>query len=199
MSELELLDHIDPSLLTYQEWLSVGMALHHAGYTAADWNKWSQRDPARYHPGECFQKWDSFHGSPTPVTTGTLVQLAKDQSWRPKRRNDSPDYELEWDAVIGGKDELVVVDKHWLEGQEVIEPENWNPAEHLIKYLETLFESSENVGYVTESWEKDGKYLPTKGCWDRTAGELIQQLNRCGGDIGSVLGDYKPEVGARSF
>jgi RecA-family ATPase len=196
MTELELLEHIDPSLLDYQEWLSVGMALKDAGYTAADWDKWSQRDPARYHPGECFRKWDSFHGSPTPVTTGTLVQLAKDQGWRPKRRNDSPDYELEWDAVIGGKDELVVVDKHWLEGQEVIEPENWNPAEHLIKYLETLFESSENVGYVTESWEKDSKYLPTKGCWDRTAGELIQQLNRCGGDIGSVLGDYKPEVGA---
>jgi RecA-family ATPase len=196
MTELELLEHIDPSRLDYQDWINVGMALKDAGYTAADWDNWSKRDPARYHPGECFRKWGSFQGSPNPVTTGTLVALAKDQGWVPERRDSGPGYELEWDAMIGGKDDLVVVDKHWLEGQEVIEPEQWDPVAHLTKYLATLFEASENVGYVTESWEKDGKYLPTKGCWDRTAGELIQQLNNCKGDIGSVLGDYRPEVGA---
>jgi RecA-family ATPase len=196
MTELELLEYIDPSLLDYQEWLSVGMALKDAGYTAADWDSWSKRDPGRYHPGECFRKWGTFQGSNNPVTAGTLVALAKDQGWVPERKDSGPGYELEWDAMIGGKDDLVVVDKHWLEGQEVIEPEQWDPVAHLTKYLATLFEASENVGYVTESWEKDGKYLPTKGCWDRTAGELIQQLNNCNGDIGSVLGDYRPEVGA---
>ena len=195
-TSLELLNHIDPSLLDYQDWLSVGMALKDAGYTAADWDLWSKRDTARYHPGECFRKWDSFRGSPNPVTTGTLVALAKNQGWMPERRESGPGYELEWDAMIGGKDDLVVVDKHWLEGQEVIEPEDWDPVTQLITYLEILFEAGENVGYVTESWEKDGKYLPTKGCWDRTAGQLIEQLSKCKGDIGSVLGDYKPEVGA---
>jgi len=105
-------------------------------------------------------------------------------------------YALDWDAVIGQKDDLVVIDKSWIEEQEVAEPETWNPVDHLVRYLEVLFDASENVGYVTESWEKDGKHLPSRGCWDRTAGELIQRLNQCGGDIGSVLGDYKPEVGA---
>ncbi|MFR9049280.1 MAG: DNA primase, partial [[Clostridium] leptum] len=72
-----------------------------------------------------------------------------------------------------------------------------NPAKQLITYLETLFESTENVGYVTESWENDeGKRVPAKGCWDRTAGELIQALGKCRGDIGAVLGDYHPEAGA---
>ncbi len=194
LTELELLDHIDPSRLDYQDWVNVGMALKDAGHTAADWDAWSRRDPKRYHTGECFRKWGSFQGSPNPVTAGTLVALAKDQGWVPERRESG--YELEWDAIIGSKDELVVVDKNWVEGQEVIEPNNWDPVAHLTKYLSILFEASENVGYVTESWEKDGKYLPTKGCWDRTAGELIQQLNNCKGDIGSVLGDYKPEVGA---
>ena len=66
----------------------------------------------------------------------------------------------------------------------------------MIRYLETLFEASENVGYVTESWEKDGKFLPTKGNWGRSAGQLIQELNACNGDIGSVMGDCKPEAGA---
>lgn len=189
---LKLLDYIDPGMLDYQEWLNVGMALKHEGFTAADWDAWSKRDAPRYHPGECFRKWDTFRGTSTPVTGGTIVQLAKDQGWTPQAES----YELAWDAVIGSKDDKVIINPAWIEGQEIIEPEHWDPAQQLIKYLETLFEASENVGYVVESWEKDGKYLPTKGCWDRTAGELIQELNNCNGDIGSVLGDYKPEVGA---
>ncbi len=195
LTALELLEHIDPALLDYQEWVSVGMALHEAGYTAADWDNWSNRDARRYHQGECWRKWGSFHGNPTPVTTGTLVALARDQGWEPDRYDDG--HELTWDAIIGGKDDMVIIDKRWVEEQEVIEPtDDWDPVEQLTKCLSTLFEASENVGYVCDSWEKDGKHMPTKGCWDRTAGELIQQLNQCGGDIGSVLGDYKPEVGA---
>lgn len=65
-----------------------------------------------------------------------------------------------------------------------------------MTYLETLFEAGENVGYVTNSWEKDGRYLPSKGSWSRTAGQLIQELSKCDGDLGSVLGDYKEEAGA---
>lgn len=197
LTALELLNHINPTHLNYQEWLSVGMALQDAGYTAADWDRWSQQDPGRYHKGECFRKWDSFRGSSKPITTGTLVALAKDQGWVPKRKESGPGRELGWDADIGpSDDDLKIIEPAWIEGQEIIEPETWDPVQQLTKYIETLFEASENVGYVCESWEKDGKHLPTKGCWDRTAGELIQQLNNCEGDIGSVLGDYKPEVGA---
>lgn len=191
---LEVLNNIDPAMLDYQGWVNVGMALKDAGHTAADWDAWSRRDVGRYHAAECFRKWDSFRGALNPVKAGTIVQYAKEQGWKPERSDDS--YELGWDAIIGAKDELVIINKDWVEGREVVEPEKWDAVSQLVKYLEILFEASENVGYVTESWEKDGKYLPTKGCWDRTAGELIQQLNRCNGDIGSVLGDCKPEVGA---
>lgn len=189
---LQILDYIDPSQLEYQEWTNVGMALKEAGYTAADWDRWSQRDISRYHKGECEKKWESFRGSPRPVGSGTIVQLAKDQGWAPERES----YELDWDSTIGPKDELIIIDKAWVESREVTEPADWNPVGQLVKYLETLFEAAENVGYVTESWEKDGKYLPTKGLCDRTAGELIQALNQCRGDICAVIGDYKPEAGA---
>ena len=104
--------------------------------------------------------------------------------------------ELDWDSEIGSKDELVVVDRNWLERSEIHIPEQWNPTEQIITYLETLFEPDENVGYVTESWEHDGKFLPSKGCYDRTAGQLIKELYQCKGDIGSVIGDYNSEVGA---
>jgi len=191
---LELLSFIDPSSLDYQSWVNVGMALKHEGHTAADWDNWSRRDSARYHPGECFKKWTSFQGgSGSVVTGGTIVQLARDNGWEPERDEG---HELEWNDFICERSELVIIDKNWVEGKEVTEPKSWDPVKELARYLEILFEASENVGYVTESWEKDGKFLPAKGNYDRTAGELIQQLNKCNGDIGSVLGDYNPKVGA---
>ena len=194
---LEILDSIHPADLDYQEWVNVGMALKHEGYTAADWDRWSQEDPARYHSGECFRKWGSFHGSSEPVTAGTIVQMALERGWMPER---DPGHELDWDDQIGEKDDLVVIDKGWIEGKEIQEPKNWDPVRELIRYLETLFEAGENVGYVTQSWEKTDekgtRWLPTKGNWDRTAGQLIQELNRCNGDIGAVVGDYNPEAGA---
>lgn len=188
----ELLEYIDPASLDYQEWVNVGMALKESGYTAFDWDQWSKAD-SRYHKGECFKKWESFHGAATPVTAGTIVQMARDNGWEPAYSGESR--ELGWDDAIGPQDG-VIIDKSWVEGREIQEPKNWNPVQDLIRYLETLFDSSDNVGYVTETWEKDGKYLPTKGCWDRTAGELIQLLNNCNGDIGSVIGDYRKEAGA---
>ena len=189
-----ILEYIDPSDCNYQEWVNVGMALKHEGYTAADWDAWSARDGGRYHAGECFKKWATFEGTGTPVTGGTIVQMAKDRGWSPALSSD-PGYSLDWDSVIQ-QDDVVIVDKGWVEAREIKEPVSWDPVKELITYLETLFESDENVGYVTRSFERDGKYLPTKGCWDRSAGQLIDALLKCKGDIGAVLGDYNPEVGA---
>ena len=190
----EALQQIDPAGLDYQEWLSVGMALKEEGFTAADWDAWSQRDHARYRAGECFRKWDGFHGHGAPVTAGTIIQLAKNQGWQPQRAE--VDAELDWEAAIGAKDELMIVNRNWVEGKEVDEPKDWDPVRQLTTYLETLFEASENVGYVTRSYEKDGRFLPEKGCYDRTAGKLIELLSKCGGDHCSVIGDYNSGAGA---
>lgn len=188
---LEVLDYIEPAELSYQDWINVGMALNYEGYDVSVWEEWSRRDPGRYHAGECARKWRTFSGSSAPVKGGTLVQMARDQGWTPSADLGVP---LGWDDAIAS--EGVVVDSNWIEGKEVEEPGRWDPVKDLTLYLETLFDSTENVGYVTQSFEKDGKYMPTKGNWDRTAGQLIEELARCGGDIGRVLGDYNPEVGA---
>lgn len=192
---LEILDNIYPGELDYQEWVNVGMALKQEGYTAEDWDRWSQRDPARYHSGECFRKWNSFRGSSDPVTAGTIVQMTIDRGWMPDL---NPGHELDWNDEIS--QEGVVVDSGWLEGKEVREPKNWDPVQDLIRYLEALFESGENVGYVTQSWEKTDekgtRWLPSRGNWDRTAGQLIEELNKCNGDVGAVFGDYNPDAGA---
>lgn len=187
----DLIEYIDPRDLSYEEWVSVGMGLKEDGCSADDWDTWSRRDTDRYHAGECHKKWNSFQGmAGSKITAGTVVQMAKDAGWKPDRGT-----ELDWDSEIG-KDSCVVVDRAWLEEKEVKEPDAWDPVKEITTYLETVFEAGENVGYVTESWEKDGRYLPSKGAYDRTAGELIRQLNGCHGDIGSVLGDYNEEAGA---
>ena len=186
----KILEYIDPSGSTYQEWINVGMALKEEGYSVDVWEDWSRRDSRRYHAGECIRKWRGFNGAASPVTGGSIVQMAIDAGWVPEYG-----HELDWNDTIEN-DSLVIVDKHYIEEIDVAEPEEWHPAKELIRYLESLFESTENVGYVTQSWEKDGKYMPTSGNWDRTAGQLIEQLAQCGDDIGSVVGDYDSAAGA---
>ncbi|MDE8303156.1 AAA family ATPase [Erysipelothrix rhusiopathiae] len=200
MNEINLLNiikNIDPSKLSYTEWVQVGMALKHEGYSAYDWDLWSSKDTERYKPGECYLKWETFtEQAGTIVTGGTIVQLAKEQGFEFPKYDAG--YALDWDDEIE-QDELVVIDKYWLEDREIDEPseDNWHPVQELIKYLQVLFESTENVGYVTSTYKNDdGKYLPQKGNFDRTAGELIQELHKYKNDIGAVIGDYKPEAGA---
>lgn len=194
-SLLEIIEYINPADLDYQEWCTVGMALKHEGYASSDWEAWSRRDFSRYHEGECARKWNSFRGTSTPVTGGTIVQMAMERGWMPEQG-----HELGWDDAIQWDGDGVIVDKNWIEGKEVHEPKAWDPVNELITYLETLFEAGENVGYVTGSWEKTDekgtRWLPQKGSWDRTAGQLIKELSKCNGDIGAVFGDYNPEAGA---
>lgn len=193
---LEALAGIDPARLSYQQWVDVGMALKLEGYGPETWEQWSARDAARYHPGECLKKWQSFNGAGTPVTGGTIVQYAMDQGWRP---NCGPDAEIGWDDVIGGHgDDLKVIDSAWLEEKDIpAPPEPFDGVKQLTRYLSLLFDSTDNVGYVTESYTTDdGRRVPTKGSFDRTAGQLIEALNKCNGDLGSVLGDWDQDTGA---
>lgn len=195
---LPLLDYIDPSFLSYQDWVNVGMALKHEGYTAADWDSWSQAD-SRYKKFECFKKWDTFNEEAGSIVTGaTIVQMAKDRGWNSPYAYDSEDaHELDWNDTID-KD-YRVIDKNWVEGKEIQEPVNWNPVSEITRYLETLFESTDIVGYVTATYPietDDGTiYKPTQGAYDRTAGQLIQELNNYK-DLNLVFGDYKEEAGA---
>lgn len=191
---LPLLDYIDPSFCTYQEWVQVGMALKIEGYDVSDWDTWSRRDGGRYHAGECVHKWRTFTGTDSPVTGATIVDMAKKGGWRSQTDGG---HAYDWDDMIIAKDEQVIIDQRWIEGRELQEPgDDWDPVKDLTTYLTTLFDSTDYVGYVTSSWEKDGKFLPSKGNFKRTAGELIEDLTVCDGDIGAVLGDYNPKVGA---
>lgn len=192
----QALESISPSALTYDEWVMVGMALKDAGLPVTLWEQWSAHDTERYHKGECSKKWASFHGGGArPVTANSIFQLAYAHGWCGPAGHD-----LDWNDTISiGSDscqEGCLADPRWIEAHELALPDLWDPADQLKRYLQALFEPDEHVAYVTESFMADDRRRPTKGCWDRTAGQLIAELETCGGDIGKVVGDCDPEVGA---
>jgi RecA-family ATPase len=188
---LALLDYIHPADCSYKEWTEVGMALKQEGYSEHDWDLWSSRDPGRYHAGECARKWKTFSGNASPVTGGTIYQMALEHGWQPARG-----YELDWDSPIDT--DGIIVDQSWLEPQKVPEPKKWHPGQELTTYLQTLFEPGETVGFVTKSWKNEkGKYLPKdRGVYKKTAGELIEALAKAGDAIEDVVGTYSKDGGA---
>lgn len=64
----------------YDDWLSVGMALHSVGDDALldDWEHWSSQS-GKYKPSDCQRKWRSFKKS--GITLGTLGDMAKKDGW----------------------------------------------------------------------------------------------------------------------
>ena len=183
---LSALKAIDVATLSRADWIAVGMALKEEGYPCSIWDDWSRNDK-RYHPGECERKWNSFHGSGTPVKGGTIVQMAKDCGWTPFGGEDGC---LNWDDTIeyDGADGF----------NGFTAPDSWSPSADLITYLKLLFDADDRVGYVTNDvWQDaEGKWLPSKGVYDRTAGELIASLKKHPDDLGATIGDWKPQVGA---
>lgn len=193
---LELLDYINPSELSYQEWTNVGMALKHEGYEASDWDSWSAQDSERYKRGECFTKWNSFNETAGDIVTGgTIFDYAKRGGFVPQKKIDPNEGVLDWEDEIGN-----IIDKDSIDSIELHEPSdsNWNPANELIRYLTTLFDTDEYVGFVVSSIENEkGKFIPgNRGNFRMTAGQIVEGLHSCNGDIGAVIGDYNQAAGA---
>lgn len=189
---LDALAAIDPSTLSYQEWVDCGMALHESGYDWTDWDDWSRRDPRRYHDGECASKWRTFGEGSERVSSGTIVHMAEMRGWR--QPTSGAGEALDWDSVgtvTSGPDAASADTEPIMDADEG----DWDPCRMLSDYLEALFDDDERVGYVCDSWERDGRIMPKRGCWDRTAGELKQELARYD-DLGKVVGDWNEKAGA---
>ena len=189
-----MLHRLPASLLDYMEWAEVGMALKAEGYPLSLFDGWSRdTDPARYHQGECARKWDTFSEvqGDDGVGAGTIWEIAR-------RHGVSLRHAAKGQAFDWG-DDVEIVDPAYVEAIDVDELTAYDgksPTEQLVSYLRALFEDTEHVCYVTQSWRgDDGKWNPKRGFWDRTAGELIAELED-GGDVAKAIGDWEPEAGA---
>lgn len=78
----EMLSFIANDALPYEEWIAVGMALHHAtqGTGYGLWEAWSAT--CSKHDAKLMdRKWYSFGKSVNPVTIGTIVHRATQGGW----------------------------------------------------------------------------------------------------------------------
>lgn len=102
---LEILEHIPNDDCHYDEWIEVGMAIHHstggAGYLL--WDKWSEGS-SKYDDTDMDKKWHSFGKASNPVTIGTLIHHAKKTGWAVPL-----EFYSEKDAVVA--DEEPVIDQ----------------------------------------------------------------------------------------
>ena len=197
---IPLLDYIDPD--PYQNWIQVGMALKHEGYSVSDWDQWSRQD-GKYHPGECEKKWNSFREETGNIVTGaTITQLAKDGGWQPANHEDQV---LDWDSSLATDDMdrgYRLIDTDYIKGTKIQEPKSWQPVEQIKKFISALFNPSDYINYVTEARavqnkQGDTKWIPAdNGVYTQTAGDLLTALDNCNGDISTVFGDPNANAGA---
>ena len=189
---LDILAQMPASSCDYTEWTMVGMALKAEGYPLSAWDDWSRdSDPGRYHDGECARKWAGFSDAQDGgVGAGTVCDIARDHGAQLSQR--APDEAFDW------TDEVAVVDPAYVEPMDLPESAtggDWDPAQELVDYLRAVFEETERVCIVTQSYQsEDGKHHPKKGSWDRTAGELISELEKYR-EVAKVIGDWEPDAG----
>lgn len=197
----ELLEYIDPSQCSYDEWLNVGLALHQEGYPMFIWEEWSADDGERFHDGECAAKWESFGRYTGKLVTGaTITQMAKENGWTSKHKFENNEA-LSFDSMVLATtpEQYQVVDKNWIEESDVHIPKSY-PLEQrkqdIVTYLTTLFEPEEYVGYVVNTFAlPDGKQSPTMGNYSRTVQQIIDGINGTT-QLENVFGSFNKEMGA---
>lgn len=174
----------------YETWVQVGMILKDAGCSVQDWDSWS-RASDKWKPGCCERKWNSFNGGfgDSAIGIGSLVEWVKQDGGTVaiKREQVPGHHALSWDSELG---------PHKAAGLKSGPAPDWQPND-LIRYLKALFRPDDIVGYVMRSWQgEDGRYLPTKGRYGQTCGQIIERLEKYGQEIDKALGDWTPEAGA---
>lgn len=85
----DMVSHIPNNDCHYEDYITVGMALHDAtdGEAYELWNAWCSRSDKNREQVN-YRKWQSFGRSASPVTIGTIIKMAKDAGWEPPKPED---------------------------------------------------------------------------------------------------------------
>lgn len=176
---LDALNALNPCDCDYQQWTDVGMALKAEGMPCSVWDDWSSRDSARYNPGECEKKWQTFNGS--GVTGGTIIHLA--QILGGYKLSGTLDWD---DGLAADYDEILAANK--------VEEE---PYQMAIRYLETLFRPDEPVGFVHAAVFKEDKqkWVPFDAGHVLKCSTLVNKLKKKK-NLEDAFGTINPQAGA---
>lgn len=198
MELIEALNYIPPSALNYTEWVTIGMALKHEGFSVDVWDSWSRAD-SRYKSGDCERKWNTFRESAGEIVTGgTIYEMAKGYGYTPTTREIKAfnwDDEIEYDG-----DDRIIKDTAWLDVSSIVEtPKNMNGPDELRRFIQALFKPDEIVGFCIDAeYDEDKKkWKPaSRGSFGMTAKQILSAIKKHPKDMGAIIGDYNPEAGA---
>lgn len=78
----DMLAHVANNDVPYDDWIAIGMAIHHAtqGSGFDLWDQWSATS-SKHDAAKMQYKWGSFGRSANPVTIGTLIHHAEQGGW----------------------------------------------------------------------------------------------------------------------
>lgn len=82
-----------------------------------------------------------------------------------------------WDEVVNPND-YKVVDAKWLEKEVITEPTEWSPCKELAEYINLLYLPTDIVAYCTDPFQRDDKWIPSKGTYTKTAKEILKSLKK---------------------
>lgn len=99
---------------------------------------------------------------------------------------------MSWNSDLA-EDDFKVVKSEWLEAEIIEEPTKWNPCKELTDYLNILFEPSDIIGYCINPFQKDGRWIPSKGVYTRTVSEILTLLKK--GKFENAIGTPNAESG----
>lgn len=203
MSELDTIRQamaqMNASQLNHEEILKVAAVAKENGIGMDEFSSWFGKT-RKVRPELMRKQWESIRSnSANPAGIGSLVVLCRAQGGRidPGPRDNDPGHALSWDAMLTVPEAGTIVRTEWIQDEALpTEPgPEWDGKNDLRRYLQAVFTGEDKVGYVVDSYDFEGKRAPKKGVWDRTAGELIEAINRAT-DLTFVIGDWDAEVGA---
>ena len=106
-----MIAHIDPDVMSYDDWLRVGMAIasqHPDDDGLSIWDEWSAHG-SRYKPDECRIRWSGFNEF-GPVRMATLFYFAQQHGYDAKPKDKKPNklaavterYNQEYAVIVAG-------------------------------------------------------------------------------------------------
>lgn len=197
---VELLSYIDADI-TYEEWVKVGMAVHHclqgAGFDI--WDDWSAKGGKYPGTDQLQRHWHSFGKSANPAGYGTLLHYAREGGYCEDVTfvYDGDEFEVEPTLDITGIDlkrppGFVGELTQWINGQCLYPRENLSVAAALcavsglagMRYVDELDDMSANIIAFCVAGSGTGK-------------EAVQQaylkIMRAAGVQAAVHGGFKSE------
>ena len=206
----ECLDQIPAASLEYHDWLKIGSAIKHEGGTVDLWDAWSRTDAKRYKPDDFRRRWAGLDKGSSPVTVASVCRICYEHGgtpphsggWLPDGVNADDPIPLDGLVTLPDSGNMRIIRTDWLEIANLPPDDGKTGVQQLAEYLRTLFQPEDYVGFVAVAYQsepdKDGKrrWLPGKGVYSNTAGELLNRIAKSNGNMAEVIGDTEESAGA---